>query len=231
MGIHTIQQTNRCGSPSEHSNSAPPSPSPLGNQAMSPASSSGGQSIPGRSLVDSDKCLNQGFHANVLQQEFEQFKMVSDFAGGGGDCEGTQMVCQTFAVDDLGSKLTFLILLRFTYITNVQIQGTTGHSSSSSASSSTGVLYMNSVIVHDKDSGDNYYTGGGNGQIGFAPRNLPLSASGLTSSSVPSLYTTKSVISCPPSQYHMACQATHSSNPQTPNSIPNIEITGMFFVC
>jgi hypothetical protein len=49
----------------------------------------------------------------------------------------------------------------------------------------------------------------------------------LTSSSVPTLYA-KSVISCAPTSQYMRNQALHSSTPQTPNSIPNIEITGLY---
>lgn len=89
---------------------------------------------------------------------------------------------------------------------------------------------MNSVVI---PSEQDFY--GGNGHhlqydkgitsSGFVPRNLPLSAAGFTSSSS-TLYS-KSVISCAPT--FMRSQASHSSTPQTPNSIPNIEITGMLF--
>lgn len=86
MGLNTGS-----GTPSEHSNSAPPSPTAhSGNHphTVSPASTSPGQSIPGRNVSESDKCFNHGFQTNVLQHQFEQFKMVNDF----GDCEGLQMV-------------------------------------------------------------------------------------------------------------------------------------------
>lgn len=230
MGLNTGS-----GTPSEHSNSAPPSPTAhTGNHphTASPASTSPGQSIPGRNVEDSDKCFNHGFQTNVLQNQFEQFKMVNDF----GDCEGLQMVCFVLYSSSFPRSFPFywgcfISLQRNNdFLVNIlkQMPGSTGHSSSSSASSSTGGLYMNSGHVIKTEDGEYY---GGNGHeryekgasAGFAPRNLPLSAAGITSSSVYS----KSVISCAPSQYHMSRQGQqHPSTPQTPNSIPNIEITG-----
>lgn len=81
MVLNTL---NRCVTPaSSHSNSAPPSPTAhSGNHAV--MASNSGQTIP-----SDDKCFNQGFQTNVLQHQFEQFKMVNDF----GETETVHLVC------------------------------------------------------------------------------------------------------------------------------------------
>jgi hypothetical protein len=83
-----LNTLNRCVSPSSnHSNSAPPSPSAhsaSNAHQVSPASTSS----PGQTIPSDDKCFNQGFQTNVLQHQFEQFKMVNDF----GETENVHLV-------------------------------------------------------------------------------------------------------------------------------------------
>lgn len=123
----------------------------------------------------------------------------------------------------------------------VQLQGSTGHSSSSSASSSTGGLYMSTTGTHSLIQSDSVmgqdFVMTSNSQsfcrtsdagAHYASRNLPLSASSImSSSSVPTMYS-KSVISCAPSQYNSHLPQRPVLHSPTSDSIPEIVLTGMF---
>lgn len=218
--VHSGLCQDRNGPPSEHSNSAPTSPvAPLHHHPASPSDRDDVRP------VDSDSCFNAGFPTNVLQHQFEQFKMVNNY----GDPETVAMVS--------GSDWQAFLIVD---ILGMQMQGSAGHSSSSSASSSTGGLFMSTVQAHshnrsDTVMGQEYVTvSSGNGSpFGrseasghYTSRNLPLSASSLmSSSSVPTLYS-KSVISCAPSHYNSQSQRHAIHSPQTSDSIPEIVLTG-----
>lgn len=210
-----MSQDQSHGSPSQHSNSAPPSPaSSLHNHPASPAS------VEFCGSGDPDPRMTTGYPGNVLQHQFEQFKMVHNFS----DADNLQMV--SCALNLVAVVLTLM-----------QVQGSTGHSSSSSASSSTGGLYMStshSLVQSDKVMGQDYVIASNSQPFGrtsdagvqYTSRNLPLSASSLmSSSSVPSLYS-KSVISCAPSQYNSHLSQRPVLHSPTSDSIPEIVLTG-----
>lgn len=212
----------RNGTPiQEHSNSAPPSPitSFHHNHAVS------GSGVEVVRHVDPDSGVTTGFQASVLQHQFEQFKMVNNF----GEPESMQMVSYNKSCE-----------LLLTSGGMMQLQGSTGHSSSSSASSSTGGLYMStagthSLIQSDKVMGQDFvmtsnsqsFCRTSDAGAHYATRNLPLSASSImSSSSVPTLYS-KSVISCAPSQYNSHLPQRPVLHSPTSDSIPEIVLTGM----
>jgi len=227
MGLH------RSTTPSDHSCSAPTSPV---SHTISPINSPG---LPTSNLSKSPFTDNSYFNVqqtSVLQHQLEQIRMISDIQTDNTD-HYLMVIVLLFSIHCFDFKLL------------VQMPGNgTAHSSSSSASSSTGGLYMSGNTIPASPRGS---LSDAAANIDYSPQPSPQtlvnSSSNCldtqhqqpvtiyyTSSSThssgtlvqsPTLAYSKSVISSS-NVYQQTTVSNQPQTPQTPTSIPDIILTG-----